>query len=249
MVNVVVERKIDETEVKCIFCGKVLDRSEMVRYRGAISCRECAAEQESKPKPILRPFFYIAAIGSLVGMLTFIYFTFHVLRFAIIYPTSYIQPLVPFFGGMTVSTALISLGLFAINRVHLFAASIVSVVIGAIATISSALAVYDFITAGPYYIIETVTYTKTISYYPTAIATYSLFAIVAALAILLHMANIRTEYLSIASAGLLLLSSAIVISIYTSIVAGMLNTLVFAVLFVFFMTRRRVYEEDPIQPL
>lgn len=30
--KIVVENGHDETEVKCIFCQKVLDRSEMVRY-------------------------------------------------------------------------------------------------------------------------------------------------------------------------------------------------------------------------
>ncbi|MHA1634667.1 MAG: ATP synthase subunit I [Candidatus Thorarchaeota archaeon] len=170
-----VENNDNDVEVKCIFCEKDLERSKMVRYRGAISCRECAEKQKQKAgsNPIIRPFFYLAGIGCLIGMLNFIYFTFDVYLYSQIDPASYIQPLGLFFGGMVVTIALMAMGLYAINRVHLYIASIVGVLTGIVAAASSVLAVYDFVTAGPYYVIEMVTYTKTISYYPTALVMYA----------------------------------------------------------------------------
>ncbi|MHA1138524.1 MAG: ATP synthase subunit I [Candidatus Thorarchaeota archaeon] len=170
-----VENNDNDVEVKCIFCEKDLERSKMVRYRGAISCRECAEKQKQKAgsNPIIRPFFYLAGIGCLIGMLNFIYFTFDVYLYSQIDPASYIQPLGLFFGGMVVTIALMAMGLYAINRVHLYISSIVGVLTGIVAAASSVLAVYDFVTAGPYYVIEMVTYTKTISYYPTALVMYA----------------------------------------------------------------------------
>jgi len=133
--------------------------------------------------------------------------------------------------------------------VNLFAASLVSILMGFIAAGTSAFALLDLIINGPYYIEETMTYIKTINYYPMILVTYSLFTITVALAILLHMANTRTEYSSIASAALFLLSSAIVMPILSWIVVGTLNALAFSVAFVFFVSRRRIYDEAPIQPV
>lgn len=248
-VNIVVESNNEDIKVKCIFCQKELDRSEMVRFRGAISCRECAKKQKPSSNPILKPFFYLAGFGCLIGMVTSIYFSFHVHFFANINPESYIQPIVELFGGMAVTIALMSLGLYAINRLHLFAASIVGLLMGTITAICNALAVYDFVVDGPYYVTETGIHTKTISYYPIPIVLISLFAIIAASSILLHMTNIRTEYVSLIAAGLLLFSSILVIPIMSWIVTGTLNALVYAAVFIFFMTRRRIYAEADIQSL
>jgi len=245
----VVEASSDDYEVKCIFCGKPLDRSEMVRYRGAISCKDCADKQKSDQIPNLQVYNYFAALGCLVGIFSFIYFSFHVQLYSLIYQVSYIQPLLPFFSGLLVTVSLISLGLYAINRVQLFAASVVGLLMGILAAATSAFSIFDLVTNGPYYIVETTTYIKTIDYYPMILVTYSLFAITVALAILLHMANTRTEYTSIASAALFLLSSAIVMPILSWIVVGTLNALAFAVAFAFFLTRRPMYEEAPIQPV
>jgi len=63
------------------------------------------------------------------------------------------------------------------------------------------------------------------------------------------MSNIKTENVSIVSAALFFLSSTIAMSIFTWVIAGPLNVLVFAVAFAFFVSRRSVYEEPPIQPL
>ena len=248
--NIVVERSNTEFEVNCIFCGKDLGPSdEKVRYRGAISCVECANKQKGSAEPVLRPFYYLAGIGCIVGMLTFAYFTAHVFLFSNIDPESYIQPLVPFYGGLTITVALLSLGLYAINRVHLFIASIVGVLVSIYTSVISGLAVYDVVVNGPYFVIEEITFTKTVNYYSSAIGAYSLFAFVIALAILLHMTNIKTEIVSIAAAALFLLATTIAMSIFTWLIAGFINILVYLVAFVFFVTRRRIYEEAAIQPL
>ena len=180
-------------------------------------------------------------------MLNFIYFTGHYALYALLYPASYIQPLAPFLAGLAVTVILLTLGLYAINRVHFFIGSIVSVLFGLLAAASSVFALYDFIVAGPYYVIEGTILTKTVGYYPTALALYSMFAIITALAILLHMANTKTEYVSIASAGLFLLSASILMPIW--IVSGFLNVLAYSVAFGFFVSRKKMYEEEPIQPL
>jgi len=243
------ENTSNDLEIKCSFCERTLERSEIVRYRGAISCRECAEKNSTQSNPMIKPLVYLAGIGCLIGMLTFIYFTLNVTLYSQVYPESYIQPLVPFYAGLTLTVVLVSLGLYAINRVQLFQASIVGVLMGILAASSSAMALYDFVTTGPYFVIDEITITKTIFYYPTVLATYSLFVIVTALAILLHMANTKTETVSIASAALFLLSSSIVMSIWTMIVAGAVNTLAYAVVFGFFVSRRSIYDEEPIQPL
>jgi len=248
-VRILTENTSNDLEIKCSFCERTLERSEIVRYRGAISCRECAEKKSTQSKPMIKPFVYLAGIGCLIGMLTFIYFTLDVTLYSQVFSESYIQPLVPFYAGMTATIVLVSLGLYAINRVHLFQASIVGVLMGILAASSSAMALYDFVTLGPYFVIEEITFTKTIYYYPTVLATYSLFVIVAALSILLHMANIKTETVSIASVALFLLSASIVMSIWTWIIAGALNTLTYAVAFGFFVSRKSVYDEEPIQPL
>jgi hypothetical protein len=170
VVNIVVENNSNDLVIKCSFCDRELERSEMVRYRGAISCRDCAEKQEPVSNPILRPFVYFAGIGCLIGMLNFIFFTGNYTLYALVYPASYIQPLGPFFAGLTVTVILLAVGLYAINRVYFYIGSLISVLFGILAAASSAFALYDFIVAGPYYEIEGTIHTKTIGYYPTALA-------------------------------------------------------------------------------
>jgi hypothetical protein len=243
----VIENNKENTEIKCIFCGKELNRSEMVRFRGAISCRDCAEKQKTDSNLIVRPFVYLAGIGCLIGMLTFIYFTLHITLYSQAFPTSYIQPLGPFLAGMILTQVFVSFGLYAINRIQLYQASIIGTLTGFLAAVSSAIALFDFITAGPYFTVNESVFTKTLDYYPTVMVTYILFVIVTALAILLHMANTKTEYVSIISAALFLLSTLIVMSIW--ILAGFLNIVAYAVAFGFFVSRKQDYEELPIQPL
>jgi len=242
-----VENNKEDTEVKCIFCGRDLNRSEMVRYRGAISCRDCAEKQKPDSNPIIRPFVYLAGIGCLIGMLTFIYFTLHITLYSQVFPTSYIQPLGPFFGGMILTQVFVAFGLYAINRIHLYQASIIGTLTSLLAAVSSTFALFDFITVGPYFIVNESVFPKTLDYYPTAMATYILFVIVTALAILLHMANTKTEYVSIISVVLFLLSTLIVMSIW--ILAGFLNIAAYAVAFGFFVSRKQGHEELQIRPL
>ncbi|MCK4567060.1 MAG: hypothetical protein KAU48_07100 [Candidatus Thorarchaeota archaeon] len=243
------EDENNDIDVKCVFCGKELEQHEMVRFRGAISCRECAEKQKPLSNPIAKPFLYLAGVGCLVGMVNFLYFTIHGYLLTPIYLSAYIQPLVPYYTGMIITLVLFSLGLYYINRIHLHVASIIGMLTALIAASISALALIDFVTTGPYYIVESITYTKMITYYPNAIAAYSIFGFVAGLSILLHMANIKTENIPLASAGLFLLSAALVMTSWTLLYASFIHVLAYAVTFVFFVTRKPIFEEEPIKPL
>lgn len=239
----------NNVEIKCIFCEKELEQNEMVRYKGVISCRECAEKQKPLSNMMSKPFLYLAGIGCLVGMVNFLYFTIHGYLFAHIYGSAYIQPLVPYFTGMIIALVLISPGLYVINRVHLHVAGIIGMLAALAAASTSALALIDFVTTGPYFIVESITYTKTLTFYPDAIATYTIFGFVAGLSILLHMANIKTENIPLASAALFLLSSALVMTSWTLLYASFIHILTYAVTFVFFVTRKQIFEEEPIKPL
>jgi len=248
-VNNVTKNENNDFDVKCIFCARELEQHEMVRFKGAISCRECAEKQKPLSNPLTKPFLYLAGVGCLVGMVTFLYFTIHGYLYAHISGSAYIQPLVPYYTGMTITLVLFSLGLYAINRVHLHVAGIIGMLTALLASVISALSLIDFVTTGPYYIVESITYTKAITYYPNAIAAYTIFGLVAGLSILLHMANIKTENIPIASAGLFLLSAALVMTSWTLLYASLIHVLAFAVTFVFFVTRKQIVEEEPIKPL
>jgi len=196
-----------------------------------------------------KPFVYLAGIGCLIGMLTFLYFTLKGLLVTPIYQSSYIQPLDIFFGGMTAALVLISFGLYAINRVYLFPGSIIGMLTALVAAAVNASAMIDFVIDGPYFVLESGTYTKTLNYYPTALGTLSLVGLVAALAILLHMTNTKTEIISIVSAAFFLISATVVMSSWSWMIAGFIHAFTYALAFGFFASRERIIEEEAIQPL
>ncbi len=243
------EDENNNVEIKCIFCEKELEQHEMVRYKGAISCRECAEKQEPISKLRSKPLFYLAGIGCLVGIVNFVYFTFHLLVFMPVEGIDYIQPLVPYLAAMTITLILVSFGLYAVNSMHLPKVGIISMLTALLMGSTYALALYDFVTDGPYYVIESITYTKTLTYYPNLLASYSLFAMIAAIGILLHMSNFKTENVSIASASFLLISAVMVMFPVQIVINGFIHAFTWAVTFVFFVTRKQIIEEEPIKPL
>ncbi|TFG98272.1 hypothetical protein E4H12_06585 [Candidatus Thorarchaeota archaeon] len=236
-------------EIKCIFCERDLQKHEMIRYRGAISCMDCAEKQKQGSKLTSKPFFYLAGIGCLIGIVNFIYFTFHGLIFLPGNETSYIQPLASYFAGMTITLGLISFGLYMITRENLRIAGIIGMLTALLAASTTALALFDFATMGPYFVLDSITYTKTLNYYPTTLATYSLFGLVAAIVILLHMSDFKTENVSIASASFFLLSASIVMTTWTWYLVGLIHAFTYVLTFAFFVTRERPFEEEPIQLL
>ena len=236
-------------ETKCIFCDKILQKHEMVRYRRAISCIDCAVKQKNASNITMTPFYYFAGLGCLIGLTNFIYFTFHGLIFMPSNITSYVQPLVPYFAGMTTTLILISFGLYAISHDNLRIAGVIGMLTSLLAAATSALALFDYITTGPTYINEVVTYTKTLNYYPTTLATYSLLGLVAGIVILLHIADYKTENASIASAAFFFLSAFISMTTWTWIYAGFVHAFTYALAFVFFVTRKQPTEVESIQPL
>ena len=247
MVDIVVENNNDNIVIKCIFCDKELESSEMVRFRGAISCRDCAEKQKKGSKLPSTPFFYLAGIGCLIGIVNFVYFTFHGLIYLPGNVTSYIHPLTSYFAGMTMTLVLISFGLYMITRDNLRIAGFIGMLTALLAASTSALALFDFTAMGPYFVVESITYTKTLNYYPTALTTYSLFALVAAIVILLHMTDFKTENVSIASAGFFFISASVAMTAWTWYLAGLIHAFTYALTFAFFVTRERLIEEEPIQ--
>ena len=249
MVGHLQQEKENDIEIKCIFCERDLLKHEMIRYRGAISCRDCAEKQKHGSKLTSKPFYYLAGIGCLIGIVNFVYFTFHGLILLPGNETSYIQPLVPYFTGMTITLSVISFGLYMITRDNLRIAGIIGMLTALLAASTSALALFDFTTTGPYYVLESITYTKTLNYYPTTLAIYSLFGLVAGIVILMHMTDFKTENVSIASAAFFFSSAGIVMTTWTWYLAGLIHAFTYALTFAFFITRERRFEEESIQPL
>lgn len=249
MVGNLQKEEDNHVEIKCIFCERDLQKHEMIRYRGAISCRDCAEKQKKVSKLTSTPFFYLAGIGCLIGIVNFVYFTFHGLIYLPGNMTSYIQPLTSYFAGMTMTLVLISFGLYMITRDNLRIAGFIGMLTALLAASTSALALFDFTAMGPYFVVESITYTKTLNYYPTALATYSLFALVAAIVILLHMTDFKTENVSIAAAGFFLISASVAMTAWTWYLAGLIHAFTYALTFAFFVTRERLIEEEPIQLL
>jgi hypothetical protein len=249
MVANLVDENEQSSEIKCIFCGNPLRKSEMVRYRGSIACRECAEKQRDAAILNSTTFYYLAAIGCLVALINFIYFTFHGLVFLPLSGPSYVQPLVPYFLAMTVALILISFGLFAISRENLPFAGIIGVLVSLLAAAMSAISLHDFVTNGLTYILDSVTYTKTLNYYSTTLATYSLFCLIAGIVILLHITDYKTENTSIVSASFFLISAFVAMTTWTWIYAGFIHAFTYAVTFAFFITREKKSGQYPIESL
>lgn len=57
-----------KTVVRCTFCGEPLKRDDMVRYRGAVACRQCAEDAKKQQERFTSPvFFTVGGIGALIA--------------------------------------------------------------------------------------------------------------------------------------------------------------------------------------
>ncbi len=58
----------NKSVLRCVFCGKHLDPDQIVRFRGAISCEECAKKAEAE-HPLKRSplWFWLAVPGALIA--------------------------------------------------------------------------------------------------------------------------------------------------------------------------------------
>lgn len=238
-----------EKIAKCIFCGKELEKSEIVRYKGALSCRSCAESQE--PVHDLRegPLFKLAGIGSLIGLFVVMYAMVHLLRFVPLYAEDYVPPLEIYFTGMIICVGLQSLGFFALNKTYNQAAAIIVSVLGILTVITYTYGLLDIVGNGYYYVVDEFTFVKSYTYYPAIYTTYSLFTLAAGLAVLLFVSNTRTENISMLCAVLYLVIGSVGAFGYISPPVGFIHILLYAAAFGFFVTRKEILEEEPVKTI
>ncbi|MHA1768309.1 MAG: hypothetical protein ACTSV3_00450 [Candidatus Thorarchaeota archaeon] len=231
-----------ESILKCVFCGKRISADEAVRYRGALACRECALAQEKTKQFNERPYSILAGIGCVIVIPTILLMTMHGLMYA---PTpGYVPPLMIFLGGFAISLPLQAAGLFALNRVELPRVAIITVIVALLTTVSMALAVYDLAANGPTYVVESIVYVKQLTYYSDTMGLYILFCLVAAIGVLLGYSRTRMDNPAIAAGGGYLIASGINIFHPVLPTVGFVHVAIYAILFVFFMTREDIVDPE-----
>lgn len=234
-----------ETTLKCIFCGKELEKHEIIRYKGALACRDCAHEKGPTKQFNERPFYIIAGLGCIIPIPAILYTVMHGLMFAPL-PGLYSPPLAVYFGAFVISIPLQALGLFALNKTELPRVAILTTVIAIVLTIIQAQALYDFVVLGPTYLGESVILAKDFVYYSLAMVTYTLFMVTAGGAILFGLGRTRLDNPAIAAAGMYILGSGTNLFHQLIPAVGFVHVFIYAVAFVFFMTRENVKEPDAI---
>lgn len=237
------------TILTCTFCGKELSKDEMVRYRGALACRDCALAQKPIEDFNERPFFLLAAIGTLVGLFVVIISAIEALTFVPMQFDFYIPHMAFYFGGMAIALLLQSFGVYALNRAEIHSVAIITALATIIASIAQAVALLDLVMNGPYYIFESITYTKGFMYYSYTTVSYSLFTIAVGLAILFEFTRAKLDNTSIAAGGLYLMGGSLGAFGYLWPPLGFLHILMYIVAFLFFFTRKDIVEEEPIETL
>ncbi len=211
----------DSPSVKCIFCGRPLTRDEMVRYRGAIACRECAdaakSEQESYANPA---FFIVGGIGALIaGIGSFGYIL------ARLFPLP--QWILSGFGLISVGLAFIAIGNLGLyfNWDRKWGLALSALAIGG--CLGGLAFVQNYVTLGLAITFEEVPAAYSISLYVFEGGLYIMLALDGALMVLTRDDH-GIEILTLATAGAMLLASAI----YYLLVPA------FALLSIYFLTAR-----------
>ena len=164
--------------------------------------------------------------------------------------SSYIPPLPLYFAGLSIAVILQSLGFYVINRPINKNIGIVVVIVGLVTALLEIFSVMDIIVNGQFVMIEDVIYPKDFTnYFSTAHLAYSLFVLVAGLSILVEIGRTRIQNIAIAAGALYLVSGATAASAYIWPVVAFTHVLLYAVAFVYFVTRRVTPEEKPITTL
>lgn len=223
--------------------------AEAVRYRGALSCKDCALSQKPVKEFNETPYYSLASFGCLVGLIATLYAMLHALQYAHQGPSIYVPPLVIYLGALFISVPLQSLGLLALNRVDLPKVAAVSFIVGILATAILVASLYDWLTTGPYYLVEEVVLIKDYYYYGWANFMYVLFIFTAGAGILLYVGRISIENSAIATAGLYFLAGGLNPFGYVLPPVGPVHSLLYAVAFIFFFTRKEVNERQPVETL
>jgi hypothetical protein len=233
----------------CTFCGKDLSKDEIVRYRGALSCKTCAQAQEPVKDFNERPFFLLAALGTLIGLFVVTVSVIDALSFYPMQFDFYVPQLGFYFSGIFFALILQGFGVYALNRTDLHSVAIITSLATVIAAVAQIVAIWDLATNGPYYVFNSVTYTKGFVYYSYATAAYTLFAIAVGLGILFMLTKTKLENTSIAAGGLYLVGGSLGVFGFLWPPFGFLHILMYAVAFVFFFTRKEIVEKEPIETL
>lgn len=241
--------EMEDSTLKCIFCGRKVSPEDAVRYRGALAHRECALAQEPVKEFKETPFYMLAAVGCLIGLVAALYITLHALQYAYLGPSAYLPPLVLYLTAFMLSIPLQSLGLLALNRVELQEVGVLSLAIGIVSTGVFGASLYDRLVTGPYFLLEEMILPKGYTYYGWAVILYILFLGVAGIGIMLYVGRTKIQNTTVAAVGLYLLMAGLVPFGYTMPPVGFVHALLYAAAFVFFFTREDTVEREPVETL
>jgi len=233
----------------CSFCGKELSKAEMVRYRGALACRTCAQAQEPVKDFKEQPFFLLAALGTLIGLIVVTVSVIEALKFVPMQFDFYIPQMMFYFSGISIALFLQAFGVYALNRANLHSVAIITTLATLLAGIAQIAAIWDLVTNGPYYFINSVRFTKGFLYYSYTTAAYALFSIAVGLGILFLLTMVRLDNTSIAAGGLYLVGGSVGVFGFLWPPFGFLHILMYSVAFIFFFTRKESIEKQPIETL
>ena len=233
----------------CIFCGKELSKSEMVRYRGAISCKDCAKSQEPVKDFKERPFFLLASIGTLIGLFVVTVTVAQVFSFVPMQIDLYIPNMTFYFGGLAIALILQGFGVYALNRSQIQSVGILGALTAFVSAIAQIIAIWDLAIDGPYYVIGSTTFTKGFGYYSYTTVTYTLFSLAVGIGILLLIGNVKLDNTSVVAGAMYLVGGSIGAFGYVWPPMGVLHIFMYVAAFVFFFTRKEIVEKDPVESL
>jgi hypothetical protein len=161
----------------------------------------------------------------------------------------YIPQMMFYFSGISIALFLQSFGVYALNRTHLHSVAIITALATFVAGIAQVVAIWDLVTNGPYYFINTVRYTKGFLYYSYTTATYALFSVAVGLGILFLLTRTKLDNTSIAAGALYLVGGSLGVFGFLWPPVGFLHILMYVVAFLFFFTRKEMTEKEPVETL
>ena len=226
-----------------------MSKSEIVRYRGALSCRDCAQAQEPIKQFNGRPFFLLAAIGTLVGLFVVTVTAVQALSFVPMQIDLYFPHMTFYFGGMAIALVLQGLGVYALNRSHIYALGIIGALTAFVSAIAQVIAIWDLVANGPYYMIGTNTFTKGFGYYSYSAVTYTLFSLAVGLGILLLIGRTNLDKTSLVAGAMYLVGGSLGAYGFLWPPMGFLHILMYAAAFMFFYTWKDIIEQKPVETL
>jgi len=235
--------------LSCIFCGKELDKSNAMRYQGAIACSECILAQKHQEDFKERPFFISGSLGALVGLFVV---TIGVLYALVFIPTQmdlYIPPLMFYFCGMAISVLFQGFGFYALNREHIHAVGVACLITALASVVTQIIAILDLILNGPIYEIEGVIYTKGFGYYSSTVSTYSLFTIAVGLGAILYFGRTKEENVTIVLGAIYLIGGSMGSFAFLWPPVGFIHIFMYIVAILFFITRTEIVVRGPVETI